>query len=368
MPAVAARARRRPRDRGAVATVVAVLLAGGVLLGFAAIVIDIGFIYAEREELVTGADAAALAVGRECANDRAKCSSEAEIVSLVSSYANANASDGAANVLEVCGRLPGRLGSCPAAPNNLTRCLGEAPPDPVRYVEVRLSTKLDDGRLLFPPMFSQTLAGGGAGAGTAVAACARVSWERINAIGLTVSTCELADAPTPDDPDYGPGDEHVVNFLDGHHGECDRVVGGGPWGHADHAGILDANSRCLTDVPDDAQAWGDEPIDPPYRMRCTSALNDLIATGQPVWVLVHDAHRHDGTRTAYRIVSVAKFVVTGYYFGDEPDEQRESRLTDSLPCEAIGRDDERSCISGVFVGESRPLYTIADDAIVRLIG
>jgi Flp pilus assembly protein TadG len=62
--------RRRARtrlsgERGAVAAVVALLLVP--LLGFAAIAVDVGAFYAERARLQTAADAAALAVARDCA-------------------------------------------------------------------------------------------------------------------------------------------------------------------------------------------------------------------------------------------------------------------------------------------------------------
>ena len=62
--------RRRMRDRlsgerGAAAVVIALLLVP--LLGFAAIAVDVGALYAERARLQTAADAAALAVARDCA-------------------------------------------------------------------------------------------------------------------------------------------------------------------------------------------------------------------------------------------------------------------------------------------------------------
>jgi hypothetical protein len=350
-----------------VATVVAVLLAGGVLLGFAALVIDVGFIYAEREVLVTGSDAAALAVGRACANDRPECDNEPAILNLVSAYANANAGDGLSNVVEVCGRLPGRLSPCSAMPANLTRCLGDEPPDPTEFVEVRLSTLLDGGRLALPPVFAQSMVGNGDYDGAAVRACARVAWERVDVLGLTVSTCELDDAPIPGGAPYGPADEYVVNFLTGAHGAC-GPVSPFPWRRARHAGLLDTNGQCRTEVPDDGDMRGNEPNSAPYRPSCsTAALNALIASGQPVWVPVHDAHQRLGSRAAYRVVSVAKFVVTGYYFGNRPDEQRPSVLTRTLPCESTPTQDF-SCISGVFVGQSQPLYSLAGNAIVKLVG
>ena len=47
----------RGHDDGAVTMLVAVLLAGGVLLGMAALTVDVGLIHAERRELQNGADA-----------------------------------------------------------------------------------------------------------------------------------------------------------------------------------------------------------------------------------------------------------------------------------------------------------------------
>ena len=52
-------------ERGAVAVVVALLLVP--MLGFAAIAIDVGAVYAERARLQVAADAAALAVAQDCA-------------------------------------------------------------------------------------------------------------------------------------------------------------------------------------------------------------------------------------------------------------------------------------------------------------
>jgi Flp pilus assembly protein TadG len=55
----------RHPEQGATAVVVALLLVP--LLGFAAIAVDVGALYAERARLQTAADAAALAVARDCA-------------------------------------------------------------------------------------------------------------------------------------------------------------------------------------------------------------------------------------------------------------------------------------------------------------
>jgi Flp pilus assembly protein TadG len=49
-------------DRGAIGVLVGMLLATGVLLGMAALTVDVGMLYQERAELQNGADAASIAV------------------------------------------------------------------------------------------------------------------------------------------------------------------------------------------------------------------------------------------------------------------------------------------------------------------
>jgi Flp pilus assembly protein TadB len=62
-----------PDDTGAVAILVAVLLTGGVLLGTAALVIDVGNLYAKRDQLQNAADAAAWAVAQSCISTPVSC-------------------------------------------------------------------------------------------------------------------------------------------------------------------------------------------------------------------------------------------------------------------------------------------------------
>ena len=68
-----------------------------VLLGFAALAVDVGMLYAERTQLRNGADAAAIAIAQKCAtnvND-ADCSATS---TLARSLANSNAGDGKTNI------------------------------------------------------------------------------------------------------------------------------------------------------------------------------------------------------------------------------------------------------------------------------
>lgn len=75
-------------ERGAVTVVVAILLV--VLLGFAALAVDVGAMYAEKAQLQNGADSAALAVANQCA--KGTCGDTTATGNL---FANSNANDGA---------------------------------------------------------------------------------------------------------------------------------------------------------------------------------------------------------------------------------------------------------------------------------
>lgn len=86
------------RERGAVSVLIAILMVS--LLGFTALAVDVGMLYAERTQLRNGADAAALAIAQKCArnvND-VDCSTTS---ALARSLANGNAGDGASNVQAV---------------------------------------------------------------------------------------------------------------------------------------------------------------------------------------------------------------------------------------------------------------------------
>jgi Flp pilus assembly protein TadG len=90
--------RPQAREQGAVSVVVALLMVA--LLGFAAIAVDVGMLYAERTQLHNGADAAALAVAEKCAlniNDP-DCSTTS---ALARNLANGNAGDRLTNVKSV---------------------------------------------------------------------------------------------------------------------------------------------------------------------------------------------------------------------------------------------------------------------------
>lgn len=84
---------RRRSERGASAVMLAILIVP--LLGFVAIALDVGAIYVEKGQLQNGADSAAIAIAQGCANDGV-CTNPG---ATAANFADANANDGAANVL-----------------------------------------------------------------------------------------------------------------------------------------------------------------------------------------------------------------------------------------------------------------------------
>jgi len=155
----------RERERGAVAMIVAMLFGFGVMLGLAALTIDVGNINADRRQLQNGADAVALAVAQQCVQD-GTCKlidpTTSKLYTNLQDLANANAADGATAIRRVDGVPPfGMASGTPAicgTADGLPKCLvGWAPsksnlqecPEPttplsdvVKYVRVYTETDM----------------------------------------------------------------------------------------------------------------------------------------------------------------------------------------------------------------------------------
>ncbi|MHA7153847.1 pilus assembly protein TadG-related protein [Arthrobacter sp. TMN-50] len=82
-------------ERGAISIIAALLMV--VLLGFAALAVDVGLLYAEKAQLQNGADSAALGVAQACADVPVStdCSASSP---LAANLADSNALDGFTNV------------------------------------------------------------------------------------------------------------------------------------------------------------------------------------------------------------------------------------------------------------------------------
>lgn len=211
-------------ERGAVATVFAVLLAGGVVMGMLAISVDIGNIMYERRQVQNGADATSMALAAECATDAATCNPDD-----VDDLLGANARDAKGQY----GKGKYTAGACAheLPESSLPECtidgemedLTKCPPVPtgldpaIPYVETYSATKTksDDSALFLP--FSRMVVGGGS-ANVGVSACARAAWGAPDgfegAFPLTISSCEWS-AQSHDGDDFVPNGPGAAGYGPG---------------------------------------------------------------------------------------------------------------------------------------------------------
>jgi hypothetical protein len=353
------RAVRDREDAGAIAVLVTILLAGGVLLGMAALTIDVGALYGERRQLQNSSDAGALSLAQDCSVRAAACStSGASIAGLVDDN---DTSDGTTNVAGVCiHRNGGSTGQCTGGGGGLTDCL-PVPTGIENYVEVRTSTRTSSGGTLLPPVFAETLVGGYSG--TTVGACSRVAWGSpggASTIPLTISDCEFSYY-VGDPPHYGPpppypsitatpwpyaGAEHVIFFHNtagnvascapGPAGSDDPISGGFGW--------LES-SNCL--VTTDTANWYDASPGTSPGNDCKAATF-AAAYGQLVHIPIYDGTNGlNGSNGKYHIKGYAAFVITGYRFASVGS--KKSLVTGALPCTPPSQ-----CISGFFTQDPDP--------------
>ncbi|MCW3843788.1 Tad domain-containing protein [Micromonospora yasonensis] len=360
--------RLRRDDRGAVATVFGVLFAGGVLLGMLALVVDVGQLYVEREELQSGADAVAIAAAKSCAADVATCNTS-DLTTKAGPFAGGNARDGATN-FTICGSVPDVSSSVvptcdpAAAPRNLTRCLDGAPlADGQPYLEVHTTTEQRDGSTLLPPSFARALLGNEDYRGSTVAACARVTWGAPKAgLAVTFSKCEWdaatkngehfpAPPPYPPNAEPSPADEYEI-VLRTHDAKdpdslCPDEKGPAGWDQPGGFGWLDdgGDGDCTTET----FTAGPTGV---LEKNCTDVLRPITTDASAAKVLyipIYDTVEGTGSKARYHITGMAAFVPTGYFLGNPAAKRKASWLTGKEYCSGEDR-----CLYGYFVDVLRP--------------
>ena len=305
----------RSDERGAIGVLVAVLMAGGVLLGMGALVVNVGQLYQERAELQNGADAAAVAVAKSCA--LGSCAP-----GLAAGYADANASaltGGVAAVDLVCGS--GSLGSCPASTGAMTDC-PVAPQAGTNYVDVHTSTKTAGGATLLPPVFASTLLGNSSYRGTNVMACAQAEWgapATATTFAMTISACEWDQAtsngtsfapspPYPPDPLPAPAFDRVLSPTTSSSGTgCATEPAG-----ADPAGTFGwaaDSGGCTLNITGGSYAVN--PAGTPSQA-CLLALDHSQDFQTPIFLPIYVSVTGQGSGATYSLKGFAGFVVTGY--------------------------------------------------------
>ena len=268
------------------------------LIGCGAIVLDVGALYQERRELQNGADAAALAVARDCA--AGACGTYTTNADLL---ADANADDGDSDVAEVCGNAPS-LPACTDPPSV---------PDVAKYVRVTTSTRdAESGggevRFGLARIFGEE--------GTTVEAASVVAYGPpggLETIPVVFSMCEYLEAvPDPDllptGPPFAAGTEHYIYF----HGSTPAgSCPAGPSGFdlAGGFGWLETDGSCIADI--DEANWVDDKTGVAVPSVCDPSgwQNQILSI--PFY---DDTNGLTGSNGSYHIAGFSSLYVSGYRF------------------------------------------------------
>ena len=280
--------RRLGAESGAVAVVVALLMVP--MLGFAAIAVDIGSIYAERARLQVAADAAALAVAQDCA--RGACG---DIQATASSMVTAN--EGGATA------APPVLSSAPLS----VTVTGNKPT-----------------RHWFAPVLGID--------STAVSATATVAWGTPGAgtavLPLTFSVCSFTHQTGGLSTTTASTILFTKTANDGCTGPSGNAVPGG------FAYVTTDPGKCQATSAIAHLLNSDTGNTPPGA--CSSA--DFSAwLGQTVLLPLFDQAGGTGSNAWYRVYGYAAFKLTGFALGGQ-------FKTSPQPCSGSAR-----CIAGYFV-------------------
>jgi Flp pilus assembly protein TadG len=283
--------RRRARDeRGATAVVFSLLLVP--MLGFAAIAVDVGALYAERARLQVAADAAAIAVAQDCS--RGNCG---DMLATAQGLITANDTEGSA--------------SYPVLSS-----------DPVS-VTVTGSTPKEHW---FAPVIGHD--------STAVSATAQVGWGSpsggTSVLPLTFSWCSFKAQTGGGLPSTTTVQTINLSKTDGV-GQCTGPSGNFvPGGF----GFLEGDSGTC-----EVTSAIDEPLqsEPGESPPAGCAPEDFAGwVGQTVLLPIFDEYGGTGTGAWYRVYGYAAFRLTGYHFTGQFH-------TTPKPCNGNER-----CVTGYF--------------------
>ncbi|WP_431197135.1 pilus assembly protein TadG-related protein [[Micrococcus luteus] ATCC 49442] len=282
------------RERGATAVVVAFALVA--LLGFAALAVDVGAMYAEKAQLQTGADATALAIAGDCAKG-IDCS--VAMATEGNLLAGDNTTDGSAGVFSV------------TQPNTNT----------VRVeTNSQAAGSTEDSFELF---FARVLGNENA----VIHAVAEATWgtpTKATTLPWTVSECVFQSVLTPTQLhslnttgsfEGYPTDTHILLRYDENtptYPGCAAQNGYRPGGF----GWLETNTDCSTDIDLSATVDGQPGNHFPNdagKVKACDALKDTIMD-EPALIPLFDSNTGNGDNTVYSLIGFAAFQVTGFKF------------------------------------------------------
>lgn len=278
-------------ERGASAVIVAILLVA--LLGFAALAVDVGALYAEKAQLQNGADSAALAIAGDCAGG--SCGDPDGTAALL---ANSNGNDSSSGIVSV------------TFPNSTT---------------VRVETNARDGVTganSFSLFFARILGM----ENTEVHAVAEASWgapSALTTLPWTISQCvfeqylsagQLAELRANGSFTGDPVPTHVLLRYDENTPDypgCTPQNGYAEGGF----GWLDRDNGCSADINIENSEVGNDPGND-FPSECTGVLSTLLE--DPILVPLFGTASGTGQHATYGLVGFVAFQVTGYRFGGGP--------------------------------------------------
>lgn len=288
----AAKARRsrtsEGSERGAATVLVAILLVA--LMGFSALAVDVGAMYAEKAQLQNGADSAALAIANQCA--KGTCGDTTATGNL---FANSNANDGTS-------------GATVTFPNATTVQVA---------TKARASGATADG---FPLFFARVMGINS----TQIAATARASWGAVSGattLPWTISDCvfknylsasQLSEFNSTGTFTGSPTPTHILLRYDTNtpaYPGCAAQNGYAPGGF----GWLDTDTGCSADI---SAATSEVGSNPGNSLPNVCASMPATIKNSPVLVPVFSSavQLANGNNTKYTIVGFLAFQVTGYKF------------------------------------------------------
>ena len=375
--------RARSRERGATSVIVVVLLVP-VLMGAAALSVDLGQLLWERRQVQNGADAAVTKVAAACAETPTTCATAPTVA--LNTLAGQNANDGKTDVASICGNAlakakspglalcgtsTGKVIDCPSVPTALAA---------LPYIEVRTKTRTAQNTTGILSKFSSVV--GGSTRLTTVGACSRAVWgpgtpgaaiifpvlmSYCDWAGQTGYTGVAGSAVYPSSPDY------TVNAQYGY-----QAASANPWpgfeqkiytkdnpttcptwnGHSAPGGFYSiSNGDCTANSVVGGWVQGTTGNSAP----CSMVGDDgLTLKGKVVYVPVFDCkysgattitattncNTGTGSNTYYHVAGYAAFYITGWYFSSVKEK---SAWNNQFPCSGGER-----CVSGWFLRDLVP--------------
>lgn len=291
------------------------------------LVVDYGALVQERRELQNGADAAALALGADCA--RGACG---DFAATARELADDNATDNLAGLDVICGVGP-ILPTCATAPARVAGLAG--------WVFVRTKTSsAGSGEManLVPFHFAAAL--GNHDKGQQVTATAVSAWgppSKLVVAPIAISTCEFFEVMGGAGGTLSfPSAERTMNF----HTTASNVCPHGPAGKDAPGGFgwLDVGSQpCTVDISRNTWYSTDPGNSKPHSCDLTTWRNAEIS------LPIYDSVTGTGNNISYHVIGFGRLHVTGYKFPSE----RWSVGGGTLPCPGEAG-NSGTCLRGYF--------------------